>query len=202
MPALTYRFATPADVDAVVALVESAYRGVSSELGWTSESRLIGGQRTDPGMIEETLARPGSHILLAEEDGVLRACCELNAPGAGDPKADTTADATMDATDHGCQPGHSPSHAAYFGMFAVDPTLAGGGYGRQVLAEAERIARDEFGATALEMTVIRQREELVAWYERRGYAQTGERRPFPYGDQRFGLPKRDDLEMVVLAKAL
>lgn len=213
MPALTYRFATSADVPAVVALVESAYRGESSEQGWTSESHLIGGQRTDPGMIEDTLARPGSHILLAEEDGVLRVCCELNAPSAGDPKAalfaaiegdgdGLTADATMDAPDHGCGPGHSPTGTAYFGMFAVDPTLQGGGYGRQVLAEAERIARDDFGANAMEMTVIRQREALIAWYERRGYAQTGERRPFPYGDERFGLPKRDDLEMVVLAKAL
>lgn len=225
MPTLTYRFATPADVPAVVALVESAYRGESSEQGWTSESHLIGGQRTDPGMIEDTLARPGSHILLAEEDGVLRVCCELNAPSAGDPKAVVVAasagagaataaavagsagdaraaDATMDAPDHGCGPGHSPASAAYFGMFAVDPTLQGGGYGRLVLAEAERIARDDFGAASMEMTVIRQREALIAWYERRGYAQTGERRPFPYGDERFGLPKRDDLEMVVLAKAL
>lgn len=229
MPALTYRFATPADVPAVVALVESAYRGESSEQGWTSESHLIGGQRTDPAMIEDTLARPGSHVLLAEEDGVLRVCCELNAPSAGDPGAAivaaiegasdagsacasagavavaagaAAADATMDAPDHGCGPGHSPSGTAYFGMFAVDPTLQGGGYGRQVLAEAERIARDDFGATAMEMTVIRQREALIAWYERRGYTQTGERRPFPYGDERFGLPKRDDLEMVVLAKTL
>lgn len=221
MPELTYRFATPADVPAVVALVESAYRGEVSQQGWTSEADLIGGQRTDPEMIEETLARPGSHILLAEEDGVLRVCCELNAPAAGDPKAAIVAaiegpsdpdgdgetealaaGATMDAPDHGCAPGHSPADTAYFGMFAVDPTLAGGGYGRQVLAEAERIARDEFGAAAMEMTVIRQREELIAWYERRGYARTGERRPFPYGDERFGLPKRDDLEMAVLAKQL
>lgn len=215
MPELTYRFATTADVPAVVALVESAYRGVTSELGWTSEAHLIGGQRTDPGMIEDTLARPGAHVLLAEEGGALRACCELNAPAAGDPKAaivaaiegsideaPLAADASMDAPGHGCGPGHGSSGTAYFGMFAVDPTLQGGGYGRLVLAEAERIARDEFGATAMEMTVIRQREALIAWYERRGYHQTGERRPFPYGDERFGEPKVDDLEMVVLTKTL
>lgn len=176
-PLLTFRRATAADVPAVVSLVESAYRGVSSELGWTSESHLLGGQRTDPAMVEETIARPGSLILLAEEDGVLRVSCEIVAPSAG-------------------------GDVGYFGMFAVEPTLQGGGYGRLVLAEAERIARDDLGASALEMTVIRQREALIAWYERRGYARTGETRPFPYGDERYGLPKVDDLEMVVLAKTL
>jgi len=52
------------------------------------------------------------------------------------------------------------------------------------------------------MTVIRQRPELIAWYERRGYRLTGERRSFPYGDERFGQPNRDDLEFVVLEKTL
>ena len=52
------------------------------------------------------------------------------------------------------------------------------------------------------MTVITQRAELIAWYERRGYALTGERRPFPAHDPRFGKPRRDDLEFVVLGKPL
>lgn len=108
----------------------------------------------------------------------------------------------MDTPDHGCGPGHSPPATAYFGMFSVKPTLQTGGYGRRVLAEAERVAREEFGASAMEMTVIRQREPLIEWYERRGYERTGETRPFPYGDERYGLPKVDDLEMVVLAKQL
>ena len=62
--------------------------------------------------------------------------------------------------------------------------------------------RPQFGAARIEMTVIAQRDELIAWYERRGYALTGERRPFPAHDPRFGLPRRDDLEFVVMEKAL
>lgn len=205
MPELTYRFATLADVPAIVALVESAYRGEESERGWTSEAHLLGGQRTDPGMIEEALARPGTHILLAEEDGELVVCCEINAPGPDGKTADprpSLNDPAMDPVDHGCGPGHSPPATAYFGMFSVKPSLQTGGYGKRVLAEAERVAREELGAEAMEMTVIRQRGPLIEWYERRGYVRTGERRPFPYGDERYGVPKVDDLEMVVLAKQL
>jgi ribosomal protein S18 acetylase RimI-like enzyme len=177
MPDLTYRFANAVDVAAVVALVESAYRGEESLAGWTSEASLIGGQRTDAEQVSEHIARPGTHMLLAEEAGVLQACCQLREP-----------------TD--------PGGASYFGMFAVRPTLQGGGYGRMVLAEAERIARDDFKASAMEMTVIRQREALIAWYERRGYTRTGELTPFPYGNERFGLPKVEGLEFATLRKAL
>jgi ribosomal protein S18 acetylase RimI-like enzyme len=116
-------------------------------------------------------------VLLAEEDGALQVCCELQEPA-------------------------TPGGAGHFGMFAVRPSLQSGGYGRIVLAEAERIARDEFGAATLEMTVIRQREALIAWYERRGYQRTGELKPFPYGDESVGRPKTRDLEFATLAKPL
>ena len=177
MPDLSYRYAGPADVPAVVALVESAYRGQESLSGWTSEAELIEGQRTNAAMVCALLAEPGAHVLLAEEAGALQVCCELQEPAA-------------------------PGGAGYFGMFAVRPSLQRGGYGRIVLAEAERIARDEFGAATLEMTVIRQREVLIGWYERRGYQRTGELKPFPYGDESVGRPKTRDLEFATLAKPL
>jgi ribosomal protein S18 acetylase RimI-like enzyme len=92
--------------------------------------------------------------------------------------------------------------ACYFGMFAVDPTLQGGGLGRQTLNEAERIARDEWKCKKMEMTVISVRDELIAWYARRGYRRTGKFKPFPYGDERFGIPKRPDLRFEILEKSL
>jgi ribosomal protein S18 acetylase RimI-like enzyme len=116
-------------------------------------------------------------VLLAEEASALQACCELQEPDR-------------------------PGRAAYFGMFAVRPSLQRAGYGRLFLAEAERIAREDFGATTMEMTVIRQRDALIAWYERRGYQRTGQTKPFPYGDERFGTPKLADLEFVTLVKPL
>ena len=86
----------------------------------------------------------------------------------------------------------------YLGLLTVAPEAQGTGLGGILLDHAERLA----GGSTIEMTVIAARAELIAWYIRRGYAPTGERRPFPYGDDRFGTPLRDDLEFVVLAKTM
>ena len=172
--ALSFRAADPADIDAIVALVESAYRGESGLRGWTTESHLLDGRRTDAADVGELIARPDSRILLAERDGRLLASCHVERQG----------------------------DSGYFGMFAVDPTEQGGGLGRQVLAEAERVARDMWGCRSMRMTVIVQRDELIGWYQRRGYRRTGQYQPFPYGDERFGIPRRDDLRFEVLSKDL
>ena len=172
--ALSFRAADPADIDAIVALVESAYRGESGLRGWTTESHLLDGRRTDAADVGELIARPDSRILLAERDGRLLASCHVERQG----------------------------DSGYFGMFAVDPTEQGGGLGRQVLAEAERVARDVWGCRSMRMTVIVQRDELIGWYQRRGYRRTGQYQPFPYGDERFGIPRRDDLRFEVLSKDL
>jgi ribosomal protein S18 acetylase RimI-like enzyme len=87
-------------------------------------------------------------------------------------------------------------------MFAVTPARQSGGIGRTVLAAAEAFAVEHWQATTMEMTVIGQRDELIAWYERRGYCLTGERRPFPYAELIDGRALRDDLYFAVLAKPL
>ena len=161
------RRAAKADVPAIVALVESAYRGESSRAGWTTEADLLEGQRTDPREVEAVL----EHVLVAQLDGEIVGCCTLIP-----------------------REGH-----AYFGMFAVRPGLQGGGVGSQLLARAEKLAAEQ-GLSYVEMTVISTRKELVDFYLRRGFVDTGERRPFPYGDERFGRPTRDDLGFTVLAK--
>jgi GNAT superfamily N-acetyltransferase len=170
----TFRLATPADVAAIVPLVESAYRGDVSRKGWTTEADLLDGQRTDPAGVAELITKPGSCMLLAERDGALLACANLEKRG----------------------------DAGYFGMFSVRPDLQGAGVGRATLAEAERLARDGWHCREMQMTVISVRDELIAWYERRGYRRTGIHSPFPYGDERFGIPKRDDLRFELLVKPL
>jgi ribosomal protein S18 acetylase RimI-like enzyme len=172
----TLRTADAGDVDAIVALVDSAYRGESSRQGWTTEASLLEGQRTDVAAISAAIASANTRLIVAMD-----AVGELIGCGA------------LERVDR---------ERAYFGTFAVRPPLQGTGLGKRLLAEAERYARADWGCERLELQVIAQRTELIEWYERHGYERTGESKPFPYGDERFGVPLRDDLYFVVLGKAL
>ena len=167
--------AKTADLPQLHALIESAYRGDSARLGWTHEADLLGGQRTDIEALEAILADPAQLILILRDGDEIDACVALADRGDG---------------------------LVYLGMFTVAPSRQAAGIGRLLLAASEEQAVSRFGATRLEMTVIAQRSELIEWYQRRGYRLTGERRPFPTGNPRFGLPTRGDLEFVVLEKAL
>jgi GNAT superfamily N-acetyltransferase len=171
---VTFRVAAPDDIPSLVTLVESAYRGDASRAGWTTEADLLEGQRTDPDGVAAVVTQPGGIMLAVERSGELVACCQLERRG-----------------EH-----------AYFGMFAVRPELQGAGLGKTVLAEAERTALAEWDSREMHMTVIQQREDLIAWYERRGYTRTGKLSPFPYGDERFGIPQRGDLAFELLVKTL
>lgn len=162
------RLATHDDLPALHALVESAYRGDSARGGWTHEADLLEGQRTSQAELAQVADDPESRVLLMHRDGALIG--------------------TVTVT-------RRPGGVAYMGMLCVDPVLQAGGLGRGLIAAAEEYAQREFGAAIMEMTVVSARGELVSYYERRGYAQTGEIRPFP-------LPQFDHLSMVVLTKAL
>jgi GNAT superfamily N-acetyltransferase len=171
-----FRLAVADDAPLIAALVHSAYRGDTSRQGWTSEADLLDGDRISVDDVQALIAEPGAVVLLGlDDDGSILACCELR---------------------------HSRDGVGYFGMFAVRPGRTGGGVGRTVMSEAERYAVERWGVTSMEMSVIAQRTDLTAWYERLGYARTGATKPFPYGDPRYGAPRRDDLYFEVLAKDL
>jgi ribosomal protein S18 acetylase RimI-like enzyme len=169
--------ADPSELPAIAALVNSAYRGESSRLGWTTEADYLGGQRTDAQTLAGDLAaNPQAAVMTLRDEvgGPLLGCVWL------------------EPTDGG---------AWYLGMLTVRPDLQDRQLGRTMLAAAETHVRER-GAQRVRMTVIQIRDTLIAWYERRGYARTGETRPFPYADLRFGQPARDDLEFIVLEKTL
>ena len=171
---LRFRDATEADLEDLLALVTSAYRGDASRVGWTTEADLLDGERIDRDVLLADMRQPRSRVLLAERGDELLACAHVAELGGG----------------------------GYFGMFAVRPERQGGGLGKSVLAEAERVVREEWNLPVIRMTVIDVRDELIAWYQRRGYHRTGIVKPFPYGDARFGIPRRDDLRFEVLEKNL
>jgi ribosomal protein S18 acetylase RimI-like enzyme len=169
--------ATDADLPAAVALINSAYRGESSRLGWTTEADYLGGQRIDLATLRHNIAaKPEAMLLLLRDaaDAPLLGCVWLE-PESGD--------------------------TWHLGMLTVRPDIQNRRLGRTLLAEAEAAAQAR-GARHIHMTVVNIRDTLIAWYLRRSYVPTGETRPFPYGDERFGLPLRDDLHFVVLEKRL
>jgi GNAT superfamily N-acetyltransferase len=167
--------ATEADLPAIVELMNFAYRGTGANASWNTEVVYIEGDRTRLALLQTDLAaHPKAFLLMTRSDEGTQGCVWL------EPKS---------------------ADVWYLGSLSVDPRLQKGGLGREILAAAERWAIDR-GAKTVQMEVVNVRDTLIAWYERRGYRLTGETRPFPYGDTRFGKPRRDDLSFVILEKSL
>lgn len=173
--AIRFGAATGAEVGSIVALVESAYRGEESRKGWTTEADLVDGRRTDAELVAALLADTSSTVVLARRRDELVGCCALS---------------------------RRPMQRVRLSMLAVAPDRQRAGVGRALVEEAARRAGEDFGARAVELAVLAPRQDLLAWYRRRGFRHTGRSEPFPYGDDRFGLPRRDDLDFVVLEQPL
>lgn len=169
---ITIASATQADIPALVLLVNSAYRGDSSKKGWTTEADLLDGVRVIPETLLEQMNTSGQHFLKAiDQTGAIIGCVSLL----------------------------EKSNKIYLGMLTVEPNIQGGGIGK-LLMQASETFTQSIGINVIEMTVISVRAELIAYYERRGYRQTGEKRPFP-NDPKFGIQKQA-LEFIVMEKTL
>jgi ribosomal protein S18 acetylase RimI-like enzyme len=167
--------AVEADYAAIIDLVNLAFRGTGPSASWNLEADIIAGQRLNESLLRDDLAaKPDAHLLTYRDvpDGSLLGTVLLDPQKEG---------------------------AWYLGLLTVRPDLQNRHLGRTLLAAAETYAKER-GARRMRMTVVHVRDTLIAWYERRGYVLTGETRPFPYGDERFGKPLRDDLYFVVLQK--
>ncbi|HRO66402.1 MAG TPA: GNAT family N-acetyltransferase [Pseudobdellovibrionaceae bacterium] len=173
---LLYSLCTAEDIPKAVDFVNAAYRGENSKAGWTTEESLLGGQRTDADMMRSLCTPPGNQIWLAREEvfGVLVGLFHLE---------------------------RGPDRT-FLGMLTVDPRSQDAGIGKQLIRKAEELARSQWGLQELYMTVISLRHELIAYYERRGYLPTGEKKDFPMNDPRYGIPKRNDFHLMVLKKSL
>ena len=149
---ITIRFAVAADLTLLHPMIERAYRGETARRGWTHEADLLEGDRTTLAILVAIVGDPAQRLLMASRDGTVIGCVAIADRGDG---------------------------LAYLGQLCVEPELQAGGLGKLLILSAEQGAIDEFGAERIEMTVIDRRAELIAYYERRGYAVTGERRDFP-----------------------
>jgi ribosomal protein S18 acetylase RimI-like enzyme len=167
--------AVEADFAAIIDLANLAYRGPGSSESWTLEADFMEGQRLNESLLREELAaKPDAHLMTYRDD----------------PAEAPLGSVWLDPMKNGVW---------YLGLLTVRPDLQNRQLGRALLAAAEEFAKER-GARRIRMTVINVRDTLIAWYERRGYTLTGETQPFPYGDERFGRPLRNDLHFVVLEK--
>lgn len=163
--------ATLKDIPQLVTLINSAYRGEESKKGWTTEADLLEGQRVNAEGLEKIIHTPGAVILKCcnEEDDVI-----------------------------GCVYLKKNDNKMYLGMLTVSPTLQAGGIGKKILKASEEYAAQQ-DCDAIEMTVISVRKELIAWYQRHGYHDTGKRSPFP--DDPLST-KKQALEFITMEKSL
>ena len=167
--------AIEADYPQIIALVNLAFRATGPSASWNVEAGIIEGQRINDSLLREDLAKNPAAQLLIHRD-------EANGTLLGT--------VLLDPGKEGIW---------YLGLLSVRPDLQKRQLGRTLLAAAENFAQER-GAHRIRMTVLNVRNTLIAWYERRGYTLTGETQPFPYDNERFGRPLRDDLHFVVLEK--
>jgi len=165
------------DAEGITKLVNQAYRGELSRKGWTTEADLLDGVRTTTAEIAKLIKGDTSFIVIGviNDEIVATITCQLQ-PLAG----------------------HSTAH---FGMIAVKPTLQNKGYGKQLIQAAEAMTKRAWQVVGYHLSVISLREEAIAFYERLGYAQTGESEPFPEQPDLWQ-PKVDGLRLQYLAKLL
>jgi len=168
------RLATLADAGAVSQLVNQSYRGQTGVQGWTTESHLLKGLRTDSERVARLIIGADSVLMLKSTDEQLEGCVHLERKGRS---------------------------TAYLGMLTTHFRGQSKGVCSELLRAAETFAKVHWQVERIEMTVITMRTELIEWYVRRGYSVTTERRPFPT-DPRFGIPLVENLEFVVLEKVI
>lgn len=164
--------ATIADAAELSALINSAYRGETSKKGWTTEADLLEGTRTTPKELATIITTPHHYLLKFIRDEKIIGSVLLIAK----------------------------KEVLYLGMLTVSPELQNSGIGKQLLQVAEQLAQ-QLELSRIQMTVIGIRKELLAWYIRNGYEDTGVREPFPFGEGDKALTS-EPLDFIVLEKKL
>ena len=160
------------DIASLNTLINSAYRGEFSKKGWTTEAHLLEGSRTTEVELLDIIQDTSHTILKYSDNGKIIGCVLLKVK----------------------------ANELYLGMLTVSPDLQNSGIGKKLLRQAEVFAV-EMQLPKIVMTVITVREELIAWYKRNGYVDTGAREPFPVSDV-FNPTTKEPLEFMVLEKII
>ena len=166
-----FRIANESDASAISKLVNAAYRPGSGTSSWTHESELVAGERTNPTQVAEIISKPNSAVIVGINNSEIIACVHIEKEGS----------------------------SCHIGMLAVNPMLQGSGAGKQILAQAEKHAIEVFNSEKFVIIVVSSRGELISFYMRRGYQNTGTVIDYPLSAG-AGIPKSSDLKVEVLEK--
>ena len=150
---LNFRSARIEDADPIKRIVNSAYRGTSGTAGWSNEAHLLSGNRIEKHHIIDIINKSNLDILVAlsNENIVASMCVEkLN------------------------------DKESYFSMLAVEPKLQSCGIGRRMFTEIENFSHLSFNSQTYILEVITLRKDLIHFYNRLGYQQTGQISEFPF----------------------
>ena len=170
-----------------VRLINLAYRSPPNHLNsWTGEGHLVTGARivSPDSLNKELRSSPDIRMLEARLDDRIIGSLKM----------------------HWLQ----EKHTVELGMINIDPALQGQGYGKQLIGHAEELSVQLWPETkAFELLVLKKRSELISFYQRLGYADTGERVPFPPSSASVGRPTEHalkeydgQLEFAILRKEL
>jgi ribosomal protein S18 acetylase RimI-like enzyme len=143
------------------------------EIGWTKEGHLVSGDRVSSKQIEDIILNKNSYLLITRDDVNIISCICIE----------------------------EKDNNAYFGLFAVKPNIQSKGIGKQVLKLAEKYTKDILELDKIKMVVISQREELVSYYERRGYIKMKIHQEYPKNLD-VGSPKIEGLTIEHLEKGI
>jgi GNAT superfamily N-acetyltransferase len=168
---ISYRLAQIDDVQPVVNLINSAYRGEASKVGWTTEADFLDGVRTTLDEVTHLIQSKDTFFLLSFEENELI----------------------------GCILAEIKEEKVRFGMFVIKPILQNRGLGKQLLEQAEQQVKQKWGISDFEMVVISCRKELLEYYERRGYFYSGKTLPFPLNPDLWTL-KVEHLDFKIIEK--
>jgi ribosomal protein S18 acetylase RimI-like enzyme len=167
-----FKVAQETDIPALEQLVNSAYRGEVSKKGWTTEADLLAGERVTAATLLKDIENASSCIYICQNlQEQIYASVFLQ----------------------------KKQDKLYVGMLSVSPHLQNTGIGKLLLQLADKVAFAN-DCTALTMTVITVRTELIAWYNRHGFLPTGETFPFNIPDNI--VLTNEPLHFVVLEKVL
>lgn len=133
------------DIVRICELVNLAYSSNDEFRSWTNESKIVSGNRTSEDRLKDMLGNKGIHIFVAKHQGNIIGTVTI-------------------AQENDC---------FVLSMLAVDPRHQQGGVGKSLISFSEDFITKLSAIRKIKIDVVSTRRELIDFYLRRGFVDTG-----------------------------